>query len=260
MKVPWKITLLKRLEVNFMFRVTMAEIYKLKRTKILYLSLVGAGLPLLINSMGAAQFELTWEQYYFFNWNMAFLMSPVLFSVLSSYLFVREYQEKAINQLFMYPYQRIKYFIGKFIVCFLLISLTFFLLILGILIIGQLIIPETISLNQLFTFLLLTGLTIVAHWMLVPIAIFVSIITKSYIPPVVLGISATISGLIIMGTEYAIYFPYNSIQFIIANVSPEVFGGGQTPTYIEPVVVLVLSSLMFIFLSVLVYKHSDIHS
>ncbi len=243
-----------------MFRVTMTEIYKLKRTKILYLCLVGAGVPLLINSLGVTQSEMTWEQYYFMNWNLSFLMSPVIFSVLAGYLFVREYHEKTINQLFMYPYSRVKYFIGKFIVCLVLITFTFLLLMLGMLIVGYFIIPDPISMSQLSSFFLMSAITIIAHWMLVPIAIFVSILAKSYIPSVVLGISVTISGLIIMGTEYALYFPYNSIHFILWNIAPGIFGGGQPPPYLTPIMALVISSIAFIVLSVLVYDRSDVHS
>ncbi|HDR7706384.1 TPA: ABC transporter permease [Bacillus thuringiensis] len=247
-----------------MSRVLYVELMKLKRTKILWLCVVGAYLPLMINYFGAKQGNFDWAKFYFFNWNMLYLLGPVLFSTFASNLIIREYQEKTINNLFLYPYSRLKFFIGKFLICLFMILATMILSLVGVLIAGQAVISQEISTDMIFQFFIVCIVSSLLQWLLVSISVFASICTKSYIAPVIIGICLTIVGMMAMSTEYAPYFPYSNISIIISKLpallSGEIINQLDMRNVIISILSISITGFTFIFLSAWSYMKNDIHN
>lgn len=245
-----------------MVRIILAEIIKLWGTKILWLIAVGSLFPLTLNTLGALSKDLSWDNYYFFIWNTTnFLLGPLFFALFIGYVFAREHLEKTINSLFIYPYKKYQFLIGKTIVGFIMISLTSVLTLIGAIFLGLLVVNEPLNANLVYGMVKSTFLSIILQFLLITPAMFVTIIGRSYIPAIVIGIFAVVTNLMIMGTDYNIYFPYSAILLINIHFSPEVFlmETGLSNVHI-PLISIIATSLLFFILSLVFYSKRDVHS
>lgn len=244
--------------------ILYSESIKLKGSKILWMILVGAFLPALLILMTGINIEnngrqltfLMLVQNSFFLFNI--LMAPPLFCLFAGFIIARENQDKTINQLFMYPQSRALFFIGKWLILLPIIAVTVLFLFILIVFIGAVYFQLPFTATQFLHYLYLSLLVIALQWLLTPLAMGVSMIGKSYIPSMVLGISMVVcTGFIFQSNKYNSYFPFSAIPNLIYNWL------GQPLTH-QHLMISFLSIIMTFVISfvfcITYYSRSSIHS
>ncbi len=114
-----------------MLNIIYSEILKLKKTNCILMVLITSLLMVII--MNIAIFitndkKRTFESYAYnigqVNSTMVFLM---IFCIMAAYVFVREDNDKTSSTLYSYPFSRIKIFLGKLFVIYLMITAVYFI-------------------------------------------------------------------------------------------------------------------------------------
>lgn len=151
------------------------------------------------------------------NWNsyvrttemvLFFLLSIVLFSVITAYVFTREYSDKTAGMLYAYPISRFSIFTGKLIVVCLVILFVYiihFLLTIGG---GAIVCKELPSQDFFITHLKVNVLSALVQFLLIPFVIFIANMSKAVLIPIVYSALGAVSNIIIMQSEYYKYSPF----------------------------------------------------
>lgn len=173
-----------------MHNVLYTELLKLKRTNIVWLTIIGAVLPALLAVFGQLE-KMDWSKL-FIN-NLLFLnmmIVPLLISLLAGFVVVREYKENTINQLFVFPHRRVTILIGKTIVLLILLAIMVALNFLLVWLSGSIMSNVPIPTEDFWKFTR-AFVWMFALWaLLIPVMMSAGIVGKSFIPPVVLGVIA----------------------------------------------------------------------
>lgn len=174
-----------------MGKIFRAEVVKLRHSMFLWLTLLGIMLPTLVSSLMVlgSKDAYSWQEWYHTNLQFqAMLMAPPLFSIFSGYIVAREYQDKTINTLFSYPYARTSFYFGKLLVVAAMIvgSLLLTFAINGGL--GLLLLESAISNSEWLVYLKMYAAVGILFLALIPLWMYVSMISRSIIPAIVIGI------------------------------------------------------------------------
>lgn len=198
-----------------MLNVFYAEVLKLKRTKLLWLTIFGGALPAVLAIFGQSG-HMNWNELLINNsLFLNVMIAPMLLSMLSSFVVVREYSDNTINQLFVYPHHRITILIGKMVVILLLTIAIFALNYALILSAGSLMSDRVITEELFWKFTHAYLWMFALQALLIPITMTVGIVSKSFIPPVVLGIVAILINMMgLQGVEDHIYGRITFVSFI----------------------------------------------
>lgn len=248
-----------------MLNVLYTEILKLKRSNIIWLTIIGASLPVCITTVGEFQ-QMNWNNLLINN--LLFLnvmIGPMLLSLIAGFVVVREHTENTINQLFVYPQSRVIILIGKMIVILSLSAslflLNYVLIWLSGSIIGDQSIPSDFFWKHTKAYLWMFTL----HAMLIPLAMAAGIIGRSFIPPVVLGIVAILINMMaIQGVEdntpsqvvFASYLPFGSmIVHLLDMVKSNVHVDVLHSLYPNGAAFIV-----FFIINALYYTRAEVHS
>lgn len=156
------------------------ELYKFKRSKILWVIIALLVIHVLWSFIQASTRSLSWDVFLNSQY-MNLWIRPSFFTFLSGYIFVRDYEERSIGTLLTYPFSRSHWYLSKLITAFCIISLIIMInfafdLVIGILLLGQ---PLTLSIvgNQL-VFLIETVLLYSA---LIPLSATLGILLRKYV-------------------------------------------------------------------------------
>ncbi|MFS0919618.1 ABC transporter permease [Brevibacillus sp. 179-C 1.1 NHS] len=248
-----------------MLNVLYTELLKLKRSNIIWLTIIGGLLPVCITTVGEFP-HMDWNNLLINN--LLFLnvmIGPMLLALIAGFVVVREYTENTVNQLFVYPQSRVTILIGKMIVILLLTASIFLinyaLIWLSGSIIGDHPIPSDFFWKHTKAYVWMFSL----HALLIPLTMAAGIIGRSYIPPVVLGIIAILTNMMaIQGVEghtpeqivFVSYLPFGSmivhlLDLMKANVHIDVLHA-LYPNGIAFVVFFILNALF--------YTKAEVHS
>ncbi|MFC4810602.1 ABC transporter permease [Paenibacillus sp. GCM10023250] len=245
-----------------MLDLIACEWLKWKRSRMLWLVLLGALLPALLmflvqlNSASNGQ-PFQWKDYFETPLQiMAMLMCPALFSLLVGYLFAREFQERTVNNMLTGPHSRLAVLTAKFIIAFpvlLAVMLLTFVLVLGSGLVFQGA-ASSLTMKLLLGEAGKYGLLLVLQYALSPISAAVALLWRSYIPAMGLGIFAVISELTIMQSKYIMYYPWSATLNLTTNLSPSMNSAsiGYTTIAIAFVVPLLFIAGFF--------RRADVHS
>ena len=185
-----------------MMTFIQSELIKLKHSKIFLLTVLGAlTFPFLLYlsliSGTADGFESMLRACNQFTGSM---FNIVLFAIVVSYIFGREYTEHTLKTMMTIPISRGKFILGKYLMFFIwtmiLVAITF----LSTCIFGYLGGVNHITLTGSFT----------------PF-VFLSLIVPNMVAAMVTGAAFSIGNLMISSTKYAPYFPWSSSYLIGAN-------------------------------------------
>ncbi|MFD0710876.1 ABC transporter permease [Paenibacillus sp. GCM10027626] len=174
-----------------MGRILLVEAAKLRHSKLLWLTILGIMLPSLVSTIMvlASKDPYSWQAWYHTNLQFqVMLMAPPLFSIFTGYLVAREYQDKTINTLFSYPYARTSFYLGKM----LIVAAT----IIGMLLLtyaingglGLFLMESALSISEWLVYLKIYTAVGILFVALIPLWMYVSMISRSIIPAIVIGI------------------------------------------------------------------------
>lgn len=250
-----------------MLNVFYAEVLKLKRSKLVWLTLFGGALPAILAMFGQSG-HMNWNELLVNNsLFLNVMIAPMLLSLLAGFVVVREYGENTINQLFVYPHHRVTILIGKMVVILLLILAIFALNYVLIWSAGSLMTDQAITEELFWKFTHAQLWMFVLQALLIPITMTVGTVGKNFIPPVVLGIIAILINMMgLQGVEDSIdgritlvsFIPFGSmiihlLDIMKSNVSEDIYR--IHALYPQGAVFLVF----FIF-NILYYAKSEVHS
>ena len=166
------------------------------------------------------QFLNLFEQTHLF---ITFLVGIMLFALIATYLFNREFEEKTVKNLLTIPVGRVQLVLSKLIVLFLWIEAIMIFSYLLLIILGYIGGFQGLNIAMVFNFLkkyLFTGFLL---YLLTPIISFITLMFRSYVPSIAFSIFFTVGNLIIIqSSKYVRFYPWGiPILFTTDNYQPE---------------------------------------
>ncbi len=166
------------------------------------------------------QFLNLFEQTHLF---ITFLVGIMLFALIATYLFNREFEEETVKNLLTIPVGRIQLILSKLVILFLWIEVIMIFSYLLLIMLGFIGGFQGFNIEMLLTFLkkyLFTGFLL---YLLTPIISFITLIFRSYVPSIALSIFFTVGNLIIIqSSKYVRFYPWGiPILFTTDNYQPE---------------------------------------
>lgn len=188
----------------------------------LWVSMFGVGVAPILNYLiflslksnipSEVTIERYFEQGYIF---LSALIATMIFALITTYIFDREYQEHTLGNMLTVPITRTEIIINKMIILFgwiiFLVLFTFGLTIL-LNFMGIFIELNIRTLMKFFKIYLLTG---ILHFALIPTIVFITLRFKSYIFSIGFSIVVTITSLVITNTKYGELFPW-ALPYLLA--------------------------------------------
>ncbi len=247
-----------------MLNLLYIEILKLKRSKLFMVSLLGAMVvPVMIffmlTSMRARnpQSIITFENYFRQTDMFILLMiGTLLFGLLTTYVFNREYQEETLKNLLTIPVGRKSLIISKLLVVLMVIlalMLFSFLLTLILGLIGhfeELSVELLIRWGQLYLY---SGLLL---FLLTPSVILITLLFKNYIAAIGFTIAVSVVSIIVAQSEYVLIYPW-TVPGVIA--LPDLFVENEKFTMIHSWVSLGLTFILPLTASIIYFEKTDIN-
>lgn len=242
-----------------MLDLIACEWLKWRRSRMLWLILLGALLPAVLNFFvevhNSSDAAFQWKGYFGDNlMMMMMLMCPALYALLIGYLFAREFQERTVNNMLTGPYSRNLVLAAKFVIAIPVLGsvlLLAFLLTFGSAFVFTSDLP---SASVFWHALGKYGLLLLIEYALVPIAAAVALLWRSYIPAMGLGVFAVISELTIMQSKYIMYYPWSAPLNLLDTMNEHY---KSTSTGVITMAVTFIVPLLFI---VTYFRRADVHS
>lgn len=187
------------------------EFLKLKRSKIFLLSLMGAVLPPLLMFIAVTAFDEGQSFEVLFsnvNMYMSAMFAVLIFAIIISYLFGREYNEHTLKTMLTIPVSRGKFLISKYIMFLVWIVILTVATTLSTLIFGFIAGLEGFTLNL---FVKSFGQLLFANVLLFltfsPF-VFISLLITNMVPAMVGGATLSLINLMIYGQNWAPFVPW----------------------------------------------------
>lgn len=181
-----------------MFNIIYSEFLKLKKSYIIIIALIGAVFIPIVMFIEMGR-DTSIKNYIvnidFFQIQIIYI---VIFSLISSYIFSREFTDKTANVLYCYPISRMKVFFGKLITILILILSIYginFLIRISILYVGWGWEEVKEVLNCEIKTLVYS---LLAQLLIIPIPILIGNVSKNIIFPVIYGVIGAISSIFML--------------------------------------------------------------
>ena len=187
------------------------EFLKLKRSKIFLLSLMGAILPPLLMFIAATSFNETQSFEALFanvNMYMSAMFAVLIFAIIISYLFGREYNEHTLKTMLTIPISREKFLVSKYIMFLVWIVILTVVTSMSTLIFGFIAGLEGFSLKLFidsFAELLLANVLL---FLTFSPFVFVSLFVTNMVPAMVGGAALSLINLMVYGQNWAPFVPW----------------------------------------------------
>ena len=187
------------------------EFLKLKRSKIFLLSLMGAVLPPLLMFIAVTAFDEGQSFEVLFsnvNMYMSAMFAVLIFAIIISYLFGREYNEHTLKTMLTIPVSRGKFLISKYIMFLVWIVILTVATTLSTLIFGFIAGLEGFTLNLFVkSFAQLLFANVLLFLTFSPF-VFISLLITNMVPAMVGGATLSLINLMIYGQNWAPFVPW----------------------------------------------------
>ena len=187
------------------------EFLKLKRSKIFLLSLMGAVLPPLLMFIAVTAFDEGQSFETLFsnvNMYMSAMFAVLIFAIIISYLFGREYNEHTLKTMLTIPVSRGKFLISKYIMFLVWIVILTVATTLSTLIFGFIAGLEGFTLNLFVkSFAQLLFANVLLFLTFSPF-VFISLLITNMVPAMVGGATLSLINLMIYGQNWAPFVPW----------------------------------------------------
>ncbi len=207
------------------------EFLKLKRSNIFLLSIMGAILPPLLMFIATFAFDETQTFEMLFssvNMYMSALFAILLFAIMISYLFGREYNEHTLKTMLTIPVSRGKFLMSKYIMFLAWILILTVVTSMSTMAFGFIAGLEGFSIKIVVdSFLQLLFANVLLFLTFSPF-VFVSLLITNMVPAMVGGAGLTLVNMLIYGQTWAPYVPW---------VCPYLIASGEIAEYSASVTV-----------------------
>lgn len=209
------------------------EFLKLKRSKIFLLSLLGAVLPPLLMFIAVTSFDegQTFEMLFTnVNMYMSAMFAVLIFAIIISYLFGREYNEHTLKTMLTIPISRTKFLTSKYLMFLVWIVILTVVTSMSTLIFGFLAGLEGFSL-MIFadSFAQLLYANVLLFLTFSPF-VFISLFITNMVPAMVGGAGLALVNLMVYGQNWAPFVPW-VCPYLIASGEIAEYGTGIGLSY-----------------------------
>ena len=232
------------------------EFLKLKRSNIFLLSLMGAVLPPLLMFIAVFAFDegSTFDMLFTnVNMYMSALFAIMLFSIMISYLFGREYNEHTLKTMLTIPISRGKFLASKYVMFLVWILILTVVTSLSALVFGFIAGLEGVTLKLFMdSFAQLLFANVLLFLTFSPF-VFLSLFIANMVPAMVGGAGLTLVNMLIYGQTWAPYVPW---------VCPYLIASGEIAEYAtSPTVsygVILVTFLIGLAISYIYFTKTDV--
>ena len=232
------------------------EFLKLKRSNIFLLSLMGAVLPPLLMFIAVFAFDegSTFDMLFTnVNMYMSALFAIMLFSIMISYLFGREYNEHTLKTMLTIPISRGKFLASKYVMFLVWILILTVVTSLSALVFGFIAGLEGFTLKLFMdSFAQLLFANVLLFLTFSPF-VFLSLFIANMVPAMVGGAGLTLVNMLIYGQTWAPYVPW---------VCPYLIASGEIAEYAtSPTVsygVILVTFLIGLAISYIYFTKTDV--
>ncbi|MBW7475406.1 ABC transporter permease [Paenibacillus oenotherae] len=243
-----------------MVNLLYTELLKLKRAKMLLVSLIGASAAPLMVFIGfldlkvkkpdsAVHYE---EVFYNTNLYVLLLIGTLLYGVITAYIFNREHEEDTLKNLLTIPVSRTGLIVSKLVLLFfwiMLLTIAAWALTLALGLIGQF---EGLSAGVLLTSFkqFIIGGSLL--FLLSTPTMFITFLFRNYVPTIIFTAAITMGNVALANREYKALNPWSAVQ-VIANYEPV----PQYPLYYSYIAILLVAAAGFLA-TVIYFRRLDI--
>ena len=232
------------------------EFLKLKRSNIFLLSLMGAILPPLLMFIAVFAFDEghTFDMLFTnVNMYMSALFAVMLFAIMISYLFGREYNEHTLKTMLTIPISRGKFLLSKYVMFLVWILILTAVTSISTLIFGFIAGLEGCTLKLFMdSFAQLLFANVLLFLAFSPF-VFVSLFITNMVPAMVGGAGLTLVNMLVYGQTWAPYVPW---------VCPYLIASGEIAEYATSVTVsygiILATFLIGLVISYVYFTRSDV--
>lgn len=232
------------------------EFLKLKRSKIFLLSLMGAVLPPLLMFIAVTSFgEGNTFEMLFSNVNMymSAMFAILIFAIIISYLFGREYNEHTLKTMLTIPVSRGKFLMSKYIMFLVWIVILTVVTSISTLAFGFIAGLEGFTLKRfLESFAQLLFANVLLFLTFSPF-VFVSLFITNMVPAMVGGAGLALVNLMVYGQNWAPYVPW---------VCPYLIASGEIAQYSTSVMVsygiILITFIIGLIMSYIYFTKTDV--
>jgi ABC-2 type transport system permease protein/bacitracin transport system permease protein len=233
------------------------EFLKLKRSNIFLLSIMGAILPPLLMFIATFAFDETQTFEMLFssvNMYMSALFAILLFAIMISYLFGREYNEHTLKTMLTIPISRGKFLLTKYLMFLVWILILTVVTSLSTLMFGFIAGLDGFSLKVLVDgFVQLLYGNVLLFLTFSPF-VFLSLLITNMVPAMVGGAALTLVNMLIYGQNWAPYVPW---------VCPYLIASGEIADYSASISVsyglILLTFVIGLIISYLYFTKTDVN-
>lgn len=243
-----------------MLNMIYSELLKLKNTYMIIIVLIGGTVSTVIMVLArfiSSEHMMTFEKYAYNIEQMNFLiLYIVLFSIIVSFVFSREFTDKTASVLYSYPTSRIKIFMSKLITVYILIFIVYVIEIASIPL-GYYFLTGSIPAESLMIRDIKANLySLFFQFLLIPIPVLIANISKNNILPIVYGILGFISTAYMSDADdslYGRYYPLLSPFF-----SAKYFYNSERINLNCITIIGTSCFILFLFISIYEFNKKDI--
>ena len=232
------------------------EFLKLKRSKIFLLSLIGAILPPLLMFIAVTSFDEGQSFEMLFanvNMYMSAMFAVLIFAIIISYLFGREYNEHTLKTMLTIPISRGKFLLSKYLMFLVWIVILTIVTSLSTLIFGFAANLEGFSIKIVVdSFAELLYANVLLFLTFSPF-VFVSLLITNMVPAMIGGAGLALVNLMVYGQNWAPFVPW---------VCPYLIASGEISQYTANIslsyVIILATFAIGLVISYVYFKKTDV--
>jgi ABC-2 type transport system permease protein/bacitracin transport system permease protein len=232
------------------------EFLKLKRSNIFLLSLIGAILPPLLMFIAVFAFDEghTFELLFSnVNMYMSALFAILLYAIMISYLFGREYNEHTLKTMLTIPVSRGKFLLSKYVMFLVWILILTVVTTLSTMVLGFVAGLDGFSLKLFIdSFAQLLFANVLLFLTFSPF-VFISLFITNMVPAMVGGAGLALVNMMIYGQTWAPYVPW-VCPYLIASGEIAEYSGSVTLSY----AVILATFAIGLFISYIYFTKTDV--
>lgn len=197
-----------------MLNIIYCELLKLKKSYIIHLAVISGMFMLILMDLVSLISKEKFQSFKHYSSTIEMLnillLYTILFSLITGHIFSREFTDKTASVIYACSVSRIKIFIGKLITIYMLISLVYIVRIISIYLSYYILMNTLPESTFIVNHIEYNVYSLIFEFLLVPIPILITNMSKNLIFPVVYGIVGTIITIITSGSRssFAKYVPF----------------------------------------------------
>ena len=196
-----------------MLNIIYCELLKLKKSYIIHLAVISGMFMLILMDLVSLINKEKFQSFKHYSSTIEMLnillLYTILFSLITGYVFSREFTDKTASVIYACSISRFKIFISKLITIYILISLVYIVRIISIYLSYYILMHTLPESTFIVNHIEYNVYSLIFEFLLMPIPILITNMSKNLIAPVVYGIVGTIVTMITLGSSSLVikYFP-----------------------------------------------------